>query len=306
MTENGLAMLIPAYNAAAFLPRLFRSAENQTVPFDEIWVYDDCSNDDTVEVARSFGIPVVRGHVNLGCSHGKNILASRTSCKWLHFHDADDELLRGFVEKARSWMMRDAHDVILFGYEERDERGKTKNTRRFDHNALSTDAISYVIKEGIPPFCGLYRRSAFLDAGGYDTDPQVLFNEDHAFHIRLAMGGLRFAADDDVMIVYHRSKRSMSFSNPLKGIIAEYYVMQKAARTQRGLQYRSEISAKLWDIATRAVIHHRDLKTAGDAAVLAINLVGASSPTHSQVLAHLLRRLFLRIVGAIARRLRGL
>jgi glycosyltransferase involved in cell wall biosynthesis len=136
MAKNSLAMLIPAYNAALSLPRLFRSAKNQTVPFDEIWVYDDCSNDNTVEVARSFGVQVVRGHVNLGCSHGKNILASLTECKWVHFHDADDELLPGFVEKGRSWMMRDVHDVILFGYEERDESGTIKSVRQFDHNGL--------------------------------------------------------------------------------------------------------------------------------------------------------------------------
>src|SRR3954449_761219 len=94
-----LALLIPAYNAAHFLPRLLSSAQAQSVPFDEIWVYDDCSTDDTAAVAESYGAKVVRGAVNIGCSVGKNELAKRTSCNWLHFHDADDELKPGFVAR---------------------------------------------------------------------------------------------------------------------------------------------------------------------------------------------------------------
>ena len=74
-------MLIPAYNAAAYLPRLLESAARQTERFDEIWVYDDCSKDETAEIAESYGARVVRGAVNRGCSHGKNALASLTNCR---------------------------------------------------------------------------------------------------------------------------------------------------------------------------------------------------------------------------------
>jgi len=36
-----LALCVPAYNAAAFLQRLLESANAQTVPFDEVLVYDE-------------------------------------------------------------------------------------------------------------------------------------------------------------------------------------------------------------------------------------------------------------------------
>ena len=73
MAEDLLAILIPAFNVADFLPRLFRSIAAQTVPFDEIWVYDDCSTDNTFEVARSLEAQLVRGDVNRGCCYGKNV-----------------------------------------------------------------------------------------------------------------------------------------------------------------------------------------------------------------------------------------
>lgn len=61
MTAPRIAMCVPAYNAAKHLPVLIASAAAQTVPFDEIWVYDDASTDDTAEVARALGARVVRG-----------------------------------------------------------------------------------------------------------------------------------------------------------------------------------------------------------------------------------------------------
>jgi len=92
-----LALCIPAYNAAAYLPRLLTSAVNQAIPFTEILVYDDCSTDSTAAIARSYGANVISGSVNKGCSFGKNALAEKTTCEWIHFHDADDELLPNFT-----------------------------------------------------------------------------------------------------------------------------------------------------------------------------------------------------------------
>ena len=200
MAEDSLAILIPAFNAAEFLPRLFRSIAAQTVPFDEIWVYDDCSTDNTFEVARSLGAQLVRGDVNRGCCYGKNVLTSRTRCKWVHFHDADDELLPGFVAKAHRWTSRDEHDVVLFGFEHRYEQGDIEFSS-FDHSELERDPLSFSITNPINSVCGLYRRAAVLRARGYDLNPRVLYHEDAAFHIRLAIAGLRFSCDEDVLVV---------------------------------------------------------------------------------------------------------
>src|SRR5579872_6801278 len=142
-----LAMLVPAYNAAEYLLRLLDSAARQTEPFDEIWVYDDCSTDDTAAIAERYGARVVRGDINRGCSQGKNRLAAETSCDWIHFHDADDELLPNFVERARVWMAEGRFDVVLFGYEERDDRtGKVTGYGRFDPAAVKADIRSYAIR----------------------------------------------------------------------------------------------------------------------------------------------------------------
>jgi glycosyltransferase involved in cell wall biosynthesis len=247
-----LSLLIPAYNAAWCLPRLLKSANAQTIPFDEIWVYDDCSTDDTAAVAEAHSAKVLRGDVNKGCSAGKNALARHVETDWVHFHDADDELLPNFVELARKWMDRGDKDIVLFSYEWRDnDTGQLLARSSFNHEALVADARRYAITTQINPFCGLYRRTKMLEAGGYDEDPLVLYNEDVAFHIRMAFAGLSFAADGETSLINYRVGGSMSAANQAKCALAQYHVMRKTLDLSSAQVYRSIIAANLWDIAGR-------------------------------------------------------
>jgi glycosyltransferase involved in cell wall biosynthesis len=250
MHKNSLALCIPAYNAAAYLPRLLESAVSQTVLFDEIWVYDDCSTDNTGEVATKFGAKVVRGDVNRGCSHGKNTLALHTNCEWIHFHDSDDALYPNFVETAQKWInSQNPPDVVLFDYECRlHETEEIIGFRKFDRTQLQQDAISYAIREQINPFCGVYHKKAYLQAGGYDTDPLVLYNEDVAFHCRLAIAGLKFTAESTVTIINYCRSNSMSGANQVKCCQAQFHVMRKVAEVV-GDRYSDEITSRLWEIA---------------------------------------------------------
>ena len=275
-----LSLCIPAYNAAWCLPRLLDSARAQTVPFDEILVYNDCSTDDTAQVAETYGARVVGGDVNVGCSAGKNRLAEAATTEWIHFHDADDELKPNFVETARQWMEKGeaAPDIVLFGYEERwDDTGELLGIRTFDDDALRNDPVGYTIQRQINPFLGLYRRASFLEAGGYDLDPDVLYNEDVAFHCKMARAGLRFAADPAVTVINHRVRTSMSQANGAKCARAQYHVMRKAAKLSPN-RYKKIIAIRLWDIAGVAA-SCSDWQTADSAAALAVSLNGRVPPT---------------------------
>lgn len=281
MTAPTLALCIPAYNAAAYLPRLLESARQQTQPFDEIWVYDDCSPDDISTVAQAYGAQVVRGDTNKGCSYGKNALAAQTHCDWIHFHDADDALYPQFVATARAWMAKDpSPDVVLFDYEARDHETDAKlYVRQFDDGALRQDAIAYSIREQINPFCGLYRRDALLKAGGYDLDPLVLYNEDVAFHCRLAIAGLTFAAESDVTIINYCRANSMSSGNLNKCLRSQYHVMAKVA-DQVSQRYRPDIAQRLWDIAAVSAAHS-DWENADACVTLARRLAHPAPPSTS-------------------------
>lgn len=264
-----LSLLIPAYNAAGYLPRLLASAHAQTERFDEIWVYDDCSTDDTAAVAEAHGAKVLRGSQNVGCSAGKQALALHVETDWIHFHDADDELLPNFTALARKWINQGDRDVVLFAYEYRDEEsGALLDTSVFDDAALRADPKRYAIVRQINPFCGLYRRAPMLAAGGYDLDPRTLYNEDVAFHIRLAFAGLSFAAEPEVSIVNWRVAGSMSGSNQGKCALAHLHVLADAMKQIDASRYRNEFAAKFWASAG-VLAAHSEWQAAGQAAKLA-------------------------------------
>src|SRR5215467_8951 len=142
-----LALCVPAYNAAALLPRLLRSAAAQNSPFDEIIVCDDASTDGNDAVARELGAKVIINATNLGCSASKNRAFNEALSSWIHFHDADDELLPHFTTIARRWMTRsDAPDIVLFDYEYRvHETGELLSRSDFNDIALQKDPVRYAI-----------------------------------------------------------------------------------------------------------------------------------------------------------------
>lgn len=247
---NTVALCIPAYNAAGFLPRLLSSAVNQTIPFDEILVYDDCSSDNTAEVAESYGATVIKGDINRGCSFGKNALAGLIKSDWIHFHDADDELLPNFTTLAHQCMNDlNCPDVVLFDYEWRDnDSNELLSVRHFEKTELEKDAMSYAITNQINPFCGLYRKSSYLKVGGYDVDPLILYNEDKAFHIKLAKNGLSFSAENEISIVNYRRSNSMSGSNSKQCVIAQYHVLEQTSVTH-GKTYGKQLADQVFDNA---------------------------------------------------------
>jgi glycosyltransferase involved in cell wall biosynthesis len=244
---NTLALCIPAYNAGTYLPRLLTSAKEQAIKFDEILVYDDCSTDNTKAVAKQYGAKVISGDVNRGCSYGKNVLAQNTHCNWVHFHDADDDLLPQFTAEVQKWISNkgNRYDILLLNYKYIDAVSH-EFLGDANHNAkeLHQDALLYAIKNKIVNF-GVYNRQTFLKAGGFDLDPKVLYNEDNALHHRLAKQGLKFDYLPEITCINYRYINSMSASNQLKCVKANYHVLAKTAKTH-GDRYPQELADKLW------------------------------------------------------------
>ncbi len=254
--SNSLAICIPAYNAAKFLPKLFSSIEKQKIPFDEILVYDDCSNDDTHRVAESGGAIVIRGDVNRGCSYGKNKLAEVSTCKWLHFHDADDDILDNFTQLAHKWIREagNLHDLLLLNFNYVDFQSKevlgSANHNKAD---LQKDPLRYSINNKIVNF-GIYKKDSFLYAGGFDTNPSVLYNEDNAFHQRLAKKGLKFDYLETVTCINYRYQQSMSSSNALKCAQANYHVLKQTTEEYANL-YPEELGRQVWNCISALSVH---------------------------------------------------
>ena len=84
-----ISVVIPAYNAAHFLPRCLKSVFAQTLKPAEVIVVDDGSTDDTAAVAAALGARVI-GRQNGGISAARNTGIQNASGQWIALLDADD------------------------------------------------------------------------------------------------------------------------------------------------------------------------------------------------------------------------
>jgi glycosyltransferase involved in cell wall biosynthesis len=242
---TSLAICVPAYNAAAQLPRLFESVRRQTASFDEVWVYDDASNDDTSAVASRLGARVVRGQINQGCSAGKNALLALVGTEWVHFHDADDTLEPEFVARAKVRTGAGGLDVLLLDYEQVDgSTGARMSRSDFGSSSLLEDPVRYNLIHTVNNG-GVYSVPFLRQVGGFDLDPAVRHNEDRAFHLRLAEAGARFAVESYVGSRFFFSPASMSASSRAHCCLASHVITQRFAARNPG-RYLEDIGNLAW------------------------------------------------------------
>ncbi len=251
-----LALCIPAYKAEAYLQRILGSAKKQLIPFDETVVYDDASPDGTAQLAETLGARVIRGETNRGCTWARKVMAESVQSDWIHFHDADDDMTERFTTLAHAWMARsDAPDVVLFNYDWIDDKsGELLGRVRFDKSLAEEDAVLFTLKTQVNPFCGLYRKSRFLEAGGPDLDPEVRQCEDMAMHCKLAIQGLSFSveAGDPVMIINYRQSQSMSrgpaaYKKLVHAILRLYRKNYEELKSRpHGKKYLDAIGLRMW------------------------------------------------------------
>ena len=118
MHDPTVSFVVPCYKLAHFLPECVNSILAQTYADFEVLIMDDCSPDETAEVARSFQdrrVKHIRNDPNLGAlpNYNKGIKLSRGKYVWLI--SADDYLLRPYVLQSYVDLM-DAHPRIGFTF----------------------------------------------------------------------------------------------------------------------------------------------------------------------------------------------
>lgn len=175
-------IVIPVYNAAAFLDETLRSVLSQTVEPARIVVVDDGSSDGSVEIARGHaGVKVVI-QSNAGDSAARNTGLAHCGSDFVLFLDHDDVLHPQAV--ARHIAAFEAHPevAIVFGSNDLiDDTG-----RKIGNNPQEprTFSVRDVVLGTTPSFSQcLYRRVDLERIGGFDATAGSC--ADHDLNLRL-------------------------------------------------------------------------------------------------------------------------
>jgi glycosyltransferase involved in cell wall biosynthesis len=196
-----ISVIVPAYNAAITLPACLEALRNQTLPPDEVIVVDDGSHDQTVQIARNFGVQVLeQAHQgpavarNLGIDHARGdiILLTDADCEpmptWIAemLRPFDDPRVMGVKGSYRTHQREIVAQLVQCEFEERYDRLEQRETIDF-----------------IDTYSAAFRLAVLRKLGGFDPAFPQANNEDVELSYRLAHSGCRLMFNRQA-IVYHR------------------------------------------------------------------------------------------------------
>lgn len=196
VNPDSVSIVIPTLNAAAYIPKLAESFQDQTLVPLEVLAIDSQSNDSTVELATSFGW-MTESILRSEFDHGRtrNIGAGLTKGKWIVFLSQDAQPANRYWLENLVSPLRDASIGATFSRQRpRNEASqREKFARLWSYSEIPT-VYAYLDVElvGIRAMflsnvSSATRRSTFEEVGGFAT--RAILNEDGYFAAALLARG---------------------------------------------------------------------------------------------------------------------
>ncbi len=208
-----VSVIIPAYNAEAFLVRAIRSVEAQTFRDFEIVVVDDGSTDATADLAHGFtSVRYVRG------SHGGEAAArnrglEEATGELVAFVDADDEWLPEKLARQLDFMQRLGSSLSYTdSYLVQDGQRVRYSTlaRPRSGEILSPLIDDWLDQAFILPTEVMASRVLLQNAGGFEAGLPTPGHVDYGLWLRLAIRGTQFDFLDEPLALWYRGHESVS------------------------------------------------------------------------------------------------
>lgn len=307
---DNVAVIIPAYNAAATLARCLASVAGRE-GVRCVVVVDDGSTDSTAEVAAAFApsVRLIRHDHNRGRVEARatGLKAALTSgAEWVTFVDADDELAPSAISLA---LAAGSHaDVVQMSIRLKGRRlSMRRRIPQSDRALYAATADERVFPVGI---CGkLIRVSALPPADSSLASARLSWGEDRLWCIALFERSPRVAVCPRAEYIYHidSSASQMGYTPHLQQMKAVHSIKRRWAIESGHTEWLDAIDAELVRLLryeVRMAMNRGDFSSEELAAELATE---PWSSMHPQPQAHRIerqeRRSLLRVIKAAAKRL---
>jgi glycosyltransferase involved in cell wall biosynthesis len=224
-----VSAVIPVHNGASFLNESIQSLLHQTFALKEIIIIDDCSTDNTVNIAKEIACQS-KGLVKLYCrSHTYGAAAARNlGCElakgeWVLFMDADDyaepALLKSELDAVESYAAQWGVPPILSysAYQSFYTSGETLPGIYRSQPVQPDEILGYeLVRNRISTSGLLVKREAFFTVGGFDTT--LNYSEDYDLWLRLAgLGNFAYVDEPLVKVRRHSGNTSKNLAKMLEG-----------------------------------------------------------------------------------------
>jgi glycosyltransferase involved in cell wall biosynthesis len=201
MNEGKISIVVPAYNAEAYVGPALKSLLRERDVDLEILVVDDGSTDGTAGVVRALAaeapaIRLIEGRHG-GVANARNLALAAVSpdSRYISFLDADDHSSPGRLARQRAFL--EAHPEADF------VAGLVQFFEQVDEETSKVVANSKTVTVAtIQLGAFLFRRGVFDIVPGFDQD--LAPSEDVDFFLRALEAGVTFLTEDKVAVLYRR------------------------------------------------------------------------------------------------------
>ncbi len=258
-----VSVLIPAYNAAAYIRQSVTSALDQRGVGVEVIVIDDGSTDATGAILAEFGDAVrVLRQANAGHVKARNNGARLASGEWLAFLDADDEWL---PDKLAKQLCR-ADEQTNVVYTERanfGDCGRITVRQSASQELLEGDLFEALLVHGnfITVSSVIIRKSIFEQLNGFEEE--LLVCEDWDMWLRYSAQGGRIGVRREPLTRYRWHSGAMT-NNLDRMLAGRLKVVERALALPRGRtvshRVRRQALAQAWQTSAWYAAKHERKK----------------------------------------------
>lgn len=196
-----ISVVMPAYNAAHFLPRVLTPLIEMLKAGEvaEVLVVDDQSTDNTAALAEEMGARVLVTPKNGGPGLARNLAAEHAVGDILWLVDSDVIAWPGGAALIKDAFADPDVDAVFGSYDDtpagQEWLSKYKNlTHRYHHQIANREASTFWAG------CGALRKSRFLEIGGFDVETyKVPSIEDIELGYRIRAAGGRILVLPDLL-----------------------------------------------------------------------------------------------------------
>ncbi len=193
--EIKISVIVPVYNTAKYLPKMFESLEKQTYPYYELILINDGSTDESGEVIKKYiknkkNVTYIEQE-NKKQGYTRNQGIKKATGNYILFLDSDDFLETRTLELCVQKVREQDPDFVYFEWKEYHDGKKKFEYKRFDKNLdnkeiLENEECSLLLSEKFYyTVTRLYKRDFLIKNNIFYGEGY--FYEDHIFFIKTAL-----------------------------------------------------------------------------------------------------------------------
>ncbi len=227
MEEQKVSVIMSCYNAEKTLARAIESVMNNTYKNIELMLIDDCSTDNSLNIAKEYQskddrIIIITHSENQGAGVSRKDGIEKCSGDYICFCDSDDEILSNHIENLVNAAIEHNADIVTSGYLVKDgETDEFMENRKTDELVILEGNNKYaVLKADILRFLNpsLVKKHLW-DKVTYSSRRYI---EDSPTLIKLLWYANKRVVLPQSTYIYYQNKGSLThIENPFRKILYE-------------------------------------------------------------------------------------